>query len=98
MLTGGRGSVYYYEQDQTRSETFAFPMDMEKRMTQAFCNHDMQSVQVLLDELYAQNIHQSSLSSKAILQMLDELHYTMQSAARSAFDQSTTHLQIQRLP
>ena len=97
MLSGGRGCVYYYEQNHPRNDRYYFPKDAEKRMIQDFKTRNQETLDALLDELYARNIKEKALCPSEIRAMLDELHYTMLNALREAFDLSTITLQIQRI-
>ena len=61
MLVGGRGSVYFFEQDQPQNERYEFPRDAEKRITAAFREQNREGLMGLLDEVYRRNIRERSL-------------------------------------
>lgn len=99
MMTGGRSSVYFdAAAAQQDDHSFFFPRDAHKRMLHAFREQSLEELGGLLDEIYQQNVVQADLPSAALEAMVDELHLTIRSALREAFDVSTTHIQISRVP
>lgn len=98
MLTGGRGSVYFEEQDaDSDREDYAFPRDAQKRIATALRDGNEDDLNAFMDRLWEENFHKRMLSPKATRQLVDELHTALSSALRDISEQSTTHIRVERV-
>ena len=98
MLTGGRGSVYFEEQDaDSDREDYAFPRDAQKRIAAALRDGNEDDLNAFMDRLWEENFHKRMLSPKATRQLVDELHTTFSGALRDISEQSTTHIRVERV-
>lgn len=99
MLAGGRGSVYFdaVAQDEEQKR-YHFPKDAVKRMQRDFQEGNLGDLEGMLEEIYQQNVVQADLSVAELRSLVDEIHVTVRRALREAFDMSTTHFELTRVP
>ena len=98
MLTGGRGSVYFEEQDLDSAPVdYTFPRDAQKRIATALQEGNEAELNAFMDGLWEDNFHRRMLSPKATRQLVDELHTALSGALRDISAQSTTHIRVERV-
>ena len=98
MLTGGRCSVYFYEDAQEKQKhRYYFPKDAQKRMIRDLREGNLSGLEALLEDIYRSNALKDELPPSEIRMMVDELHFTIQNALREVYDMSTTHVQMERI-
>jgi len=98
MLTGGRGSIYFEEQDSSAvRRDFDFPRDAQKRIARDLREGNTQDMNTFLDELWEANFHRAMLAPETVRQLVDELHSALSGALRDVSEQSTTHIRVERV-
>ena len=95
MLTGGRGAVYFPEDQPENHGGYYFPKDAQKQMIRLLRDRDLDGLNAMLDDIYRKNMVESDLSAAEARQMADELSWTIRKALRSAYDLSTTHVRME---
>ena len=95
MLTGGRGAVYFPEENQAGAPAYYFPRDAQKQMIRLLKEKDLQGLNDMLDEIYQKNLVEADLPAAVVRQLADELYWTIRKALRNAYDLSTTHLRLE---
>ena len=99
MLTGGRSSVYFYmDDDHAEKKPYYFPKDLQKRMLRDFKEGNLADLDSILEDIRRRNLVQADLMPAEIQMMVEELHLTVRSTLREAFDMSTTHINVARVP
>ncbi|MDD6050300.1 MAG: AraC family transcriptional regulator [Clostridiales bacterium] len=98
MLTGGRSSVYFHEENQSgEPRRYYFPKDAHKRIVRGLKEGNLADLEAMLQDIYRQNAREVELPPSELRLMLDELHVTCRNALCDVFDMSATHIQIQRI-
>lgn len=98
MLTGGRGSVYFEEQDPDAARgDYTFPLDAQKRIAAALREGNTADLDAFMDELWEDNFHKAMLTPRVTRQLVDELHSALSGALRDISAQSTTHIRVERV-
>ena len=98
MITGGRGSVYFAENDSAeRARDYFFPKDAQQRILQALVEDKPEEWQALMDQIWEENMHKASLPPETVRQLVDEMHTCVSAALRESSGQSVTHLRIERI-
>lgn len=95
MLTGGRGAVYFPEENRDAAPAYSFPKDAQKQMIRLLKEKDLQGLNDLLDDIYQKNLVEADLPAAVVRQLADELYWTIRKALRNAYDLSTTHLRLE---
>lgn len=95
MLTGGRGAVYFPEENRDAAPAYFFPKDAQKQMIRLLKEKDLQGLNDLLDDIYQKNLVEADLPAAVVRQLADELYWTIRKALRNAYDLSTTHLRLE---
>ena len=98
MMIGGRGSVYFYE-EETREESreYFFPPDAQSRILRDLQEGQEQDLRQMMSELWDRNFVKASLTPEAARQLVDELHTCVSGALRQAGEKSVTHIRVQRI-
>ena len=98
MLTGGRSSVYFYEDAQEKGQRrYFFPKEAHKRIVRGLKEGNLADLEEMLDEIYRCNVNEVELPLSELQGMVDELHVTIRNALRDVFDMSATHIQVERI-
>ena len=95
MLTGGRGAVYFPEENRAAAPGYYFPKDAQKQMIRLLKEKDLQGLNDMLDEIYQKNLVEADLPAAVVRQLADELYWPIRKALRNAYDLSTTHLRLE---
>lgn len=98
MLTGGRSSVYFYEDAQEKEQRrYFFPKEAHKRIVRGLKEGNLADLEEMLGEIYRCNVKEVELPLSELQGMVDELHVTIRNALRDVFDMSATHIQVERI-
>lgn len=99
MLTGGRGSVYFFADPEKSDEEkeYDFPKDMQKRIVRDLRENNPEDLNALLDGIWEKNVRHAALSPDTLRHMVDEMHACISAALREISEKSTTHLRIDRV-
>ena len=98
MLTGGRSSVYFYEDAQEKGQRhYFFPKEAHKRIVRGLKEGNLADLEEMLEEIYRCNVNEVELPLSELQGMVDELHVTIRNALRDVFDMSATHIQVERI-
>ncbi len=95
MLTGGRGAVYFPEENGEKEAGYYFPKDATRQMVRYLKERNGEGLNALLDEIYSKNLVEADLPAAQVRQMADELYWTIRKALRQAYDMSTTHVRME---
>ncbi len=94
MLTGGRGTVYFPEENSEQAGYY-FPRECTRQMTKFLKEKNGDALNALLDDIYTKNLVEADLPAAQIRQMADELYWTIRKALRHAYDMSTIHVRME---
>ncbi len=94
MLTGGRGTVYFPEENNEEAGYY-FPKEATRQMVKFLKEKNGDALNALLDDIYNKNLVEADLPAAQIRQMADELYWTIRKALRQAYDMSTIHVRME---
>lgn len=98
MLTGGRGSVYFSDiEDSGEENSYYFPKDAQKRIVRDLRESNLDDLDALLDALWDKNIRRAELPPATLRRMVDELYACIAAALREISEKNTTHIRIERV-
>lgn len=98
MLVGGRGSVYFYEQESSsEGQDYYFPKDYVKRLDKILREQNLKEAKNLLDEIYNKNISEYECSVTAIQCLIDELHISTLKALKGINSHNITRINIDKI-
>ena len=97
ILTGGRGSVYFFGTEADEEKDYELPHDTRKRIVKSIRENNENDLDALLDGIWEKNIVKASLSPEAVRAMVDELHSSIDGAMRDLSEKSTTHIRVERV-
>ena len=92
MLTGGRGSIYFYEEDDRTD--YYFPTDAVRILAKMIKEKNQEGLETFLDTLADKNTKERDLSLTAIGLLEDELYMSTVKAVRTAATMFTLSIQI----
>lgn len=94
MLTGGRGSIYFYEEEDRTD--YYFPADPVRVLAKMIREKDLEGLEQFLDTLEEKNAREKDLSLAAIGLLEDELYMSTVKAVRTAAAMYTLSIQIEK--
>lgn len=98
MLVGGRGSVYFYEEENTEGkQEYYFPKDFVKRLDKILREQNLVEAKQLLDEIYEKNMADYDCSVTAIQCLIDELHISTLKVLKGINSHNITHINIDKI-
>lgn len=97
MVTGGRGTVYFYEDKDNASNDYYFPKDAVKTMSKAFREVDRTQINELFMEILEKNTRHYDLSFIAIQSLLDEIYIMTANAVRIINGADQVKIKLEKL-
>ena len=98
MLVGGRGSVYFYEQESSNEgQDYYFPKDYVKQLDKILREQNLKEAKNLLDEIYNKNITEYECSVTAIQCLIDELHISTLKVLKGINSHNITRINIDKI-
>lgn len=96
MLTGGRGSIYFYEEQQEERADYYFPHDGVRLLVKLLKENNQKGLEEFLDTLAEKNQREYDLSLTAIQLLEDELYMTTVKAVHTISNMYTLSIRVEQ--